>query len=140
MGLSSRWHRQSHDAMAARRATPDWKVPSQSFHIHTALMPPLIFFGLFITLWSWKCIMLVVFQNTIIYNPFLPPDARRLRIADYARHCGGIRWREETIRSLDRTHLSLCVCEVDSAVPSRATGAARTHRTTVYILYLQGSH
>ncbi|OAA56073.1 hypothetical protein ISF_07671 [Cordyceps fumosorosea ARSEF 2679] len=39
---------------------------------------------LFIALWCWKCTMLVVFQNTIIYNPFLPPDARRLEIAEAA--------------------------------------------------------
>lgn len=104
----------------------------RNLHIPTALAPPAIFVGLFITLWCWKCTMLVLFQNTIIYNPFLPPNARSLKISDYAKQCGGIVWREETIKSLDGTQLALCVSEVDTPI-------AKVPKIPVYILYMQGT-
>lgn len=91
-----------------------------------------MFLGLFVTLWCWKCTMLVLFQNTIIYNPFLPPNARSLTIAEYARQCGRVAWREETIRSLDGTQLALCVSDVQTAT------ASESQATQVYILYMQG--
>jgi hypothetical protein len=31
------------------------------------LTPPAVFGGLLVTLWAYKCIMMVVFQNKIIY-------------------------------------------------------------------------
>jgi hypothetical protein len=93
-------------------------------------MPPLIFGGLFVALWSWKCAMMVLFQNAIIYNPFLPPNARSMRIDEFSRECGGVQWREERIRSLDGTEIALCV----SDMPASATGAKKP----VYILYFQG--
>ncbi|KFA65592.1 hypothetical protein S40285_04350 [Stachybotrys chlorohalonatus IBT 40285] len=104
-------------------------------HLHLApfVMPPLIFSGLFLALWCWKCAMLVLFQNTIIYNPFLPPNARSMRIADFARECGGLEWREERIQSLDGTNIALCVTEV----PPRSQPSATV--TPVYILYFQGN-
>ena len=97
-------------------------------------MPPLIFTGLFVALWAWKCTMLVLFQNLIIYNPFLPPNARSLRIAEFARQCGGIAWREERMRSLDGTDLALVVTDV----ASRATETTLPRRSA-YILYFQGT-
>lgn len=77
--------------------------------------------------------MLVLFQNMIIYNPFLPPNARQARIVDYARQCGGIEWRRETIPSLDGTQLALCVSEVST---KSASDGPFTH---VHIIYMQGS-
>jgi hypothetical protein len=53
-----------------------------------------VFGGLVVALWTWKCFMMVVFQNKIIYMPGLPPNARRERIEDYKNQCGGIEWRE----------------------------------------------
>ncbi|KAH6669508.1 alpha/beta superfamily hydrolase-like protein [Halenospora varia] len=52
--------------------------------------------------------------------PGLPPNARRETISEYEKQCGGIQWREERIRSLDGTRISLCValrssCEVGNA-------------------------
>jgi hypothetical protein len=35
--------------------------------ITAVLTPPAVFGGLLITLWTYKCIMMVVFQNKIIY-------------------------------------------------------------------------
>ncbi|KAG9231900.1 Alpha/Beta hydrolase protein [Amylocarpus encephaloides] len=99
-------------------------------NIPTILVPPLVFGGLVIALWTWKCFMMVVFQNKIIYMPGLPPNARRETIADYKNQCGGIQWREERIRSLDGTRISLCVATVEtSSLPAK----------TVYILYFQGN-
>ncbi|KAK7420175.1 hypothetical protein QQZ08_010531 [Neonectria magnoliae] len=80
--------------------------------------------------------MMVLCQNMIIYNPFLPPNARSMRIADYAKDCGGILWREERIRSLDGTELALCVSDVSP--PSRPDDSGRI-KTPVYILYFQGN-
>ena len=104
----------------------------RNLHIAPAVMPPIIFTGLFITLWCWKCTMLIVFQNTIIYNPFLPPDARRLEIADYASQCRGVTWRREMIKSLDGTPIALCISNEASERPSSSV-------TPVYILYFQGA-
>ncbi|KAF5003765.1 hypothetical protein FDECE_9695 [Fusarium decemcellulare] len=98
-------------------------------------MPPLLFGGLFVALWCWKCAMMVLFQNAIIYNPFLPPNARSMRIGEYSRECGGVQWREERIRSLDGTEIALCVSEVPSASKLSADQA----KTPVYILYFQGN-
>ena len=79
--------------------------------------------------------MMVLFQNAIIYNPYLPPDARTARIADFEKKCGGVKWREERIESLDGTEVALCLAEV----PARK--ALRTPPELpipVYILYFQG--
>jgi len=105
-------------------------------------LPPLFFFGLLSSLWVWKCLMMIVFQNKIIYMPGMPPNARSERIADYARQCGGIAWEERRIRAADGTDLALCVASVAATGPpsstsSPATAAAR-RATPVYILYFQG--
>lgn len=101
-------------------------------HVGHVVMPPLIFAGLFVFLWCWKCTMLVIFQNAIIYNPFLPPNARSLRIAEFASQCGGIQWREERIKSLDGTEIALCVADMQQ-------GPVVAGQKQVYILYFQGT-
>ncbi|KAK5719453.1 hypothetical protein LTR15_007977 [Elasticomyces elasticus] len=53
--------------------------------------------------------MTVVFQEKIIYMPYMPPFARSEKIADYAASCRPVEWREEKIRSIDGTGISLCV-------------------------------
>lgn len=98
--------------------------------IPTVLLPPVVFGGLVITLWTWKCFMMVVFQNKIIYMPGLPPNARREKIEDYRSQTGDIKWKEEKTKAIDGTKISLCVASVENAlIPSK----------TVYILYFQGS-
>lgn len=101
-------------------------------NIPTVLVPPVVFVGLAIGLWTWKCFMMVVFQNKIIYMPGLPPNARRETIEDYKSQCGGIEWREERIKSGDGTRISLCLASVDS-------GNERSQQPNrIYILYFQG--
>lgn len=57
-----------------------------------------------------------------------------MTIAEFARQCGGIKWREERIRSLDGTGLGLCVANVaSSSIPKGSVP-----KKTVYILYFQG--
>lgn len=109
-----------------------WAINRRLIHIGDVLIPPAIFTGLFLVLWCWKCTMLIVFQNTIIYNPFMPPDARSLRIADFAKQCGGVEWREERIKSLDGTEIALCVADV----PALNTAV---RPKMLYILYFQGA-
>ncbi|KAL3958984.1 hypothetical protein ACCO45_007146 [Purpureocillium lilacinum] len=112
-------------------------VLSRSLHIPPVAMPPVIFAGLFMTLWCWKCTMLILFQNLIIYNPFMPPNARSMLISDFARQCGGVEWREERIESLDRTEIALCVSEISARGAARSGSTASP--TPVYILYFQGN-
>lgn len=100
--------------------------------IPTVLLPPTVFAGLVVALWTWKCLMMVIFQNKIIYMPGLPPNARREKIEDYKNQCGGIQWREERTRTSDGTEISLCVasviCGPNTVLPEK----------TVYVLYFQG--
>ena len=100
----------------------------------SVLVPPVMFLSLAVALWTWKCLMMVVFQNKIIYMPGFPPNARLETIADYKGHCAGIEWREERIRSGDRTRTSLCVANVING--SHMKGRPKS----VYILYFQGTY
>ena len=102
--------------------------------IPTILLPPVVFTGLVVALWTWKCFMMVVFQNKIIYMPGIPPNARRDTIADYKNQCGGIAWREQKAKSLDGTRISLCVASVEHGCAEKLYGK------TIYILYFQGQY
>ncbi|KAL7939170.1 Alpha/Beta hydrolase protein [Trichoderma chlorosporum] len=106
-------------------------VAKRHIHIGQVLMPPIIFTGLFLALWCYKCIMLVLLQNAIIYNPFLPPNARSMTISEFSRQCGGIEWREDRIKSLDDTEIALCISEMSCG--------DKQPKTPVYILYFQGN-
>lgn len=103
----------------------------------TPLIPPLAFAGFFATLWIYKCVMLVIFQNKIIYMPGLPPGARQEKIEDYSRYSNGVIWQEERISSLDGTDIALAV-----GTPHRPSSAAypvsSDVRKRVTILYFQG--
>lgn len=101
------------------------------------MLAPVVFAGLFVALWTWKCCMLVLFQNKIIFMPGMPPNSRSESIADYAGQCAGIKWREERVRALDGTNLALCVAEVPLGSRPACQGQPTTH---FYILYFQGIH
>lgn len=108
----------------------------RTFHLEGLMLAPVLFSGLFVSLWTWKCLMMVAFQNKIIYMPGLPPNARREKISDYASRCGGLQWREERVRSVDGTDLALCVTDVDLG----RNPASKPLETVFYILYFQGAH
>ncbi|KAK0731275.1 hypothetical protein B0H67DRAFT_597188 [Lasiosphaeris hirsuta] len=110
-------------------------------HIPPVLLPPVIFTGLLVALWVWKCMMLVVFQNKIIYMPGLPPNARKERIEDYAGLCGGIQWREERTLTADGKDIAMAVATVPLlSSPATAKEEKRDASAVhVYILYFQGN-
>ena len=95
------------------------------------LIPPVVFTGLLVVLWAYKCMMTVIFQNRIIYMPYMPPFARSEEIADYAARCTPVQWREEKIRSIDGTKISLCV----GAMPAPQTAV----KQSAVICYFQGN-
>ncbi|KAI6089804.1 alpha/beta-hydrolase [Hypoxylon rubiginosum] len=121
---------------------------SRRYHLEGLVLAPVVFSGLFVALWTWKCLMLVTFQNKIIYMPGLPPNARWEKIQDYISRCGGLQWREERARAADGTDLALCVTDVDlgpgvtSTPTSTSTSASSPGRpdTAFYVLYFQGPH
>ena len=77
---------------------------------------------------------MVVFQNKIIYMPYMPPFARRERIEDYRTECGPVKRREERIDSLDGTRISLIVGELPHAGPEIEDG----REGKILVLYFQG--
>ncbi|KAL2184525.1 hypothetical protein L209DRAFT_758046 [Thermothelomyces heterothallicus CBS 203.75] len=114
----------------------------RSIHIPTVLLPPVIFTGLLVGLWVWKCIMMVVFQNKIIYMPGLPPTSRREQIANWASMCGGVQWMEERTVAEDGTELALAVTTVPLPKGRRPAAAAAKNQPApahVYVLYFQGN-
>ncbi|KAK4033454.1 protein bem46 [Parachaetomium inaequale] len=113
----------------------------RDIHIPTILLPPVVFTGLLVGLWIWKCLMMVVFQNKIIYMPGLPPTSRRERIADWASMCGGIQWTEERTVAADGTKLALAVTTVPLPKGRQSAAAAPDEPAAahVYVLYFQGN-
>lgn len=128
---------------------------SRRLHLQGLALAPVVFGGLFVALWTWKCFMMVIFQNKIIYMPGLPPNARWESIKDYSRRCAGISWREERLRAADGTDLALCLADIDlgrrstTILPDRTSSLGSEDRSPprglpppipVYILYFQGSY
>lgn len=105
-------------------------------HMEGPALAPVVYGGLLVALWTWKCFMMIVFQNKIIYMPGLPPNSRREKIHDYKDRLVGITWREERIRAADRTDLALCVADVQLG----SKRDSHSPDTAFYILYFQGSH
>ncbi|KAI0446451.1 Alpha/Beta hydrolase protein [Xylaria telfairii] len=104
-------------------------------HMEGLALAPVVYGGLFVTLWTWKCFMMIVFQNKIIYMPGLPPNCRWEKIHDYKNRLAGINWREERVRAADRTDLALCVADVQLGAESDL----HSPETAFYILYFQGN-
>ncbi|KAJ5248592.1 hypothetical protein N7468_000043 [Penicillium chermesinum] len=72
------------------------------------LIPPAIFVGLLLSLWTWKCMWIIIMQNKLLYLSWLPPFSRSDKISEYESECRPVLWSEHTIRSLDNTKLALC--------------------------------
>jgi hypothetical protein len=108
------------------------------------LLPPAYFVGLLLALWTWKCFVMVCFQNKIIYVPYLPPNARREEISDYQPPGSGVRWEEFRTRAADGTDLALVVASLSSSegeidVQQQEQQEQQPVTAHVYILYLQGA-
>ena len=123
--------RRMHDSQKMRKIVPRSFTSSILIQI---LTPPCVFSGLVVTLWLYKCLMLVLFQNRIIYMPSIPPFSRSERLLDYQASCKPVHWKHHFIRSSDGVRLSILEGEVlkDSTVPLRENKQRNT------IVYFQG--
>jgi pimeloyl-ACP methyl ester carboxylesterase len=102
----------------------------------TYLVPPVVFTGLLLALWTYKVFMTVVFQEKILYMSYMPPQTRSEKIEDYAATCRPVEWEELRIKSMDGIKISLGV----GGIPSKqtySTGQAATRE--VVICYFQGN-
>lgn len=104
-------------------------------HIPSFLLPPVVFTGLVLALYTWKSFVMVSLQNKIIYAPYLPPSARHEKISDYKSRNHGIEWEEFRMKSTDGTDLALAVATVSAEGASPGDHEVTHH---VYILYCQG--
>lgn len=97
------------------------------------VLVPSVFVGLLLGHWLHKCLLMVLFQNKIIYMPSLPPGSRREKLSDYSKTCGDVSWEEEKIKSLDGTKLTLAIAR------PKTTSTPQDKRKHVVILYFQGN-
>ncbi|KAL4901712.1 Alpha/Beta hydrolase protein [Aspergillus multicolor] len=125
------------------------RVQRRSFltgSIPSILIPPTIFIGLLLTLWTWKCFWIVMLQDKLLYLSWLPPLSRSEKIEDYKREFRGVAWSETSIRSEDGTRLAVCEGRLPSCASSvrkigdGGIGAAKKKRKIkVVICYFQGN-
>jgi len=102
----------------------------------TYLVPPVVFTGLLLALWTYKVFMTVVFQEKILYMSYMPPQTRSEKIEDYATTCKPVEWEEVRIKSLDGTNIALGV----GCIPSeRARAIEQAAIREVVICYFQGN-
>jgi uncharacterized protein len=92
--------------------------------LHTALWPPLVFAQLLLALWAYKvcykqarlnmvqCLMMIIFQNKLIYLPYIPYGARKETIQDYVPQLLGFDWTTLEINTRDDKKLTTCVAEI----------------------------
>lgn len=119
---------------ATRRVDQAAMVQQRRFTVSMILTPPLVFTGLLVSLWTYKCLVMVIFQNKIIYMPSVPPFSRSERIEDYTKQCGGITWKEERIKASDGVDIALAVASVDGIKEE-----VRKEASHIAIVYCQGS-
>lgn len=125
------------------------KIPSTTYSlkadrpfssaVSAIVTPPLVFIGLGLALWTWKCVMMILFQNKIIYMPNVPPFARSETMQDYTELCHPIAWEVKQIRSSDGTKLVVCS---GTLVNSPARSEQEMHldqKKHVLICYFQGN-
>jgi pimeloyl-ACP methyl ester carboxylesterase len=75
--------------------------------------------------------MMILFQNKIIYMPYIPLGARGESIEEYVGQCGGVEWEKRTVVTGDG--------EVLWVACAGAGAARRRGRRRVVVLYFQGN-
>ena len=94
-------------------------------------IPPTVFGGLLVALWTYKCLMMIIFQNKIIYMPSIPPLSRFEKVSDYATQCRPVVWKEHVIKASDGVAIKL--------LEGTAEMAGSFNRAShVVVLYFQG--
>ncbi|KAE8356364.1 Alpha/Beta hydrolase protein [Aspergillus coremiiformis] len=107
--------------------------------IPSVFVPPLIFFGLLISLWTWKCFWIVIMQDKLLYLSWLPPFARSEKISDYEAECRPVQWTEKRIRSLDGTKLTVCEGRITDQNRNGRTPTPKSNKRSVVVCYFQGN-
>lgn len=74
--------------------------------------------------------MMIIFQNKIIYMPSVPPFSRSEKISDYASQCKPVDWVEHDLKASDGTALKI----LEGSVKREATADRQT-----IVLYFQGN-
>lgn len=105
-------------------------------NVPSLLVPPLVFTGLLLSLWAYKCLMTVLFQDKIIYMPYMPPFTRSEKLEDYATICKPVVWREQQIESLDGTKVSICTGQMWPGEEAQILSGTKKH---VVICYFHGN-
>ncbi|OQE17339.1 hypothetical protein PENSTE_c021G09859 [Penicillium steckii] len=114
---------------------------SRTFFTETippVLLPPAIFTGLLLGLWTWKCFWIIVMQNKLLYLSWLPPFSRSDKISDYMSECKPVQWEEKRIKSLDGTELAICEGRI-STTTNKERVSIRPKKKSVVICYFQGN-
>lgn len=101
----------------------------------TFLVPPVVFTGLLLALWTYKVFMTIVFQEKILYMSYMPPQTRSEKIEDYTATCRPVEWQEVRIKSLDGTNISLGV----GSIPPSPSPTSKVPTREVVMIYLQGN-
>lgn len=101
------------------------------------------FIGLPLTLWSYKCLMLVLFQRKIIYMGYLPPGTRTERLKEDDQDLEDLTWKEVEVESSDgvllRGYSFRRESEDSKLEASRTFGTPAPPRSSkVLIIYFQG--
>ena len=68
-----------------------------------------------------QCIMMIIFQNKLIYLPYIPYGARKETIQDYTPQLLGLDWTTSEVRTRDGKKLSTCVAEIRLVLLHAAT-------------------
>lgn len=100
------------------------------------LVPPVVFTGLLVGLWTYKCIMTIIFQDKIIYMPYMPPFARSEKMEDYTASCKPVQWEHRHIKSMDGTKIAICIGSIPQSRTEMVNVGTRKH---VVICYFQGN-
>ncbi|KAI5358194.1 Putative alpha/Beta hydrolase [Septoria linicola] len=79
--------------------------------------------------------MTVLFQDKIIYMPYMPPYARKEKVEAYAAICKPVSWEHLHIKSLDGTRIALCV----GSMMGNEAVADNGRKRKVVICYFQGN-
>jgi hypothetical protein len=117
------WSLQSHASLGRRHFGLE-SIPG-------VLLPPVVFGGLLVALWTYKCTMMVIFQNKIIYMPSVPPFSRSEKVEDYAAQCRPVQWTEHDLKAADGTKLKL----LEGTIAGNDRAESMKH---VVVVYFQG--
>lgn len=108
--------------------------------IPTIFIPPAIFLGLLLSLWTWKCFWIVLLQDKLLYLSWLPPLSRSEKIEDYAREFRGVQWSETFITSSDGTKLAVCEGRLPASFRrDKNVKENNKKKVRVVICYFQGN-